>query len=465
MRASSFSVVVAVWLAAGPAVAQDRPVVFVHGLLGSSGTWYSTSQTLAQQLQIVPLPPTLGWQYNYEDQATTLDGYLGGYGVTNVVAVSHSNGGIVTRQYGRTHPTGSRITGHVAVASLHRGALLAQNVRDGTVFNYVGTLAADLGIPMTYFVLNDPWFHGIVEEGLWIGIILLNTAAAISDNYAEGVASLGYPIPTLGNPAVLDEMGPNTPFMHNDLNTEGSLAAEASAFQQRISMSTTVPATDVVARTWCGSLCSTGTREGFAWAALTLFAIYLDSDDPVLSAAAGLWLPFVNDMAAFDDQWLFFIGAYDGVNYSPQDGVLPVETSTYVNGTDPHIQLVGNISHLEQPTNPVVIGALSDVLRQRFGIPNRPPPPPPPPPDLSVDLSGPTLMGPNDVCWFYATAHDGTPPYTFAWSTGFVETTDGTSHVASGGPVYITVSVTDAVGGQADAGLGADVDENSYGCN
>jgi hypothetical protein len=74
-------------------------------------------------------------------------------------------------------------------------------------------------------------------------------------------------------------------------------------------------------------------------------------------------------------------------------------------------------------------------------------------------------MGPNDVCWFYATAHDGTPPYTFAWSTGFVETTDGTSHVASGGPVYITVSVTDAVGGQADAGLGADVDENSYGCN
>jgi pimeloyl-ACP methyl ester carboxylesterase len=381
MRASWLSIAAAVCLAVAPAVAQDRSVVFVHGLMGNGGTWYSASQTLAQQLQIAPTPPvTLGWEGSYETQATTLENYLAAYNVTNAVAVSHSNGGIVTRQYGRTHPTGSRITGHVAVGSLHHGALLAQNVRDGTVFSYLGMVAADLGIPLEYFAFEDEWFSGIKAAGTWIGIILLNTFSDIVSHYAEGVASLGYPIPVIGNPPVLDEMGPSTPFMAN-LNTEGSLAAEASAFQQRISISTTIPADgNVAARTFCGSVCNAATRWSMAGIAFTLFAHYADSNDEDLSSMAWLWLPLADDILNLDNTWLFFIGAYDGQTISPQDGVLPLETSRYENGTAAHILVNGAIGHMEQPANPTVINAIRDVLRDNFGIPVREPPPPPPPP-------------------------------------------------------------------------------------
>jgi len=89
----------------------------------------------------------------------------------------------------------------------------------------------------------------------------------------------------------------------------------------------------------------------------------------------------------------------------------------------------------------------------------------PPPPSISVDLTGPTMMGPSDACWWFATAHDGTPPYTYTWQNGaFVETTSSTSALSSTGPVHITVSVTDAAGGQTGASMDAQVDENVTGC-
>jgi hypothetical protein len=88
-----------------------------------------------------------------------------------------------------------------------------------------------------------------------------------------------------------------------------------------------------------------------------------------------------------------------------------------------------------------------------------------PPPSLSVDLTGPTMMGPRDACWWFATAHDGTPPYTYSWQGGsFVETTDGTSGLVGTGPIHVTVFVTDAAGGQTGASMDAQVDENVDGC-
>jgi hypothetical protein len=86
-------------------------------------------------------------------------------------------------------------------------------------------------------------------------------------------------------------------------------------------------------------------------------------------------------------------------------------------------------------------------------------------PALYVDLSGPTLMGPRDACWWFATAHGGTPPYTYSWQGGsFVETTDGTSGLVGTGPIHVMVSVTDAAGGEGGASMDAQVDENVTGC-
>jgi hypothetical protein len=88
-----------------------------------------------------------------------------------------------------------------------------------------------------------------------------------------------------------------------------------------------------------------------------------------------------------------------------------------------------------------------------------------PPPPSGVNLSGPTMMGPRDACWWYATAYGGTPPYTYSWQGGsFVETTDGTSGFVGTGPIHVMVSVTDAVGVEGGASMDAQVDENVDGC-
>jgi hypothetical protein len=87
------------------------------------------------------------------------------------------------------------------------------------------------------------------------------------------------------------------------------------------------------------------------------------------------------------------------------------------------------------------------------------------PPSVSVVLDGPTQMGPQDVCWFHATAQDGMPPYTYSWQNGAqVETTDGSSYFAGGGG-YISVVVTDAVNEQTSASTYVDVDEGNPGCH
>jgi hypothetical protein len=84
----------------------------------------------------------------------------------------------------------------------------------------------------------------------------------------------------------------------------------------------------------------------------------------------------------------------------------------------------------------------------------------------AINLTGPTQMGPRDYCWWYATAQFGTPPYTYDWQNGgFVETIDGTSRYGNGGPIWITVWVTDADGRVEYANTQADVDENMNGCN
>lgn len=48
-------------LAAESAHAQDRPVVFVHGLQSSGAAWSETAQRLRNDLAIDPYLPNLAW--------------------------------------------------------------------------------------------------------------------------------------------------------------------------------------------------------------------------------------------------------------------------------------------------------------------------------------------------------------------------------------------------------------------
>ena len=87
----------------GQAAAQDRPVIFVHGFGSSGETWSGAASRLQTNLAIQAATPSLNARALYENQADDLQGQSGGLS-SDAVAVGHSNGGLVARQWNRQHP-------------------------------------------------------------------------------------------------------------------------------------------------------------------------------------------------------------------------------------------------------------------------------------------------------------------------------------------------------------------------
>jgi pimeloyl-ACP methyl ester carboxylesterase len=99
------------------ATAQDQPAVFIHGLGSNSHTWDQAVSRLTPLLAIQPYQVDLDWRALYETQAAQLQQQLGSL-PGNVIAVGHSNGGVIARQWNRSRDVGSLIT----LASPNQGA-------------------------------------------------------------------------------------------------------------------------------------------------------------------------------------------------------------------------------------------------------------------------------------------------------------------------------------------------------
>ena len=108
------------WLAVD-ARAQEQPVVFVHGLKSDSVGWVDTAARLRGALLIDVRTPNLNWRRSYQDQANELSGRpeLAGLPAAPIL-VGHSNGGIVSREWTRSHAAG----GVVTLGTPHGGAPL-----------------------------------------------------------------------------------------------------------------------------------------------------------------------------------------------------------------------------------------------------------------------------------------------------------------------------------------------------
>ena len=91
------------------ASAEDPPAVFIHGLASSSHTWDQAVSRFTPLLAIQSSQVDLDWRALYETQAAQLQQQLGGL-PGNVIAVGHSNGGVIARQWSRTRDVGSLIT-------------------------------------------------------------------------------------------------------------------------------------------------------------------------------------------------------------------------------------------------------------------------------------------------------------------------------------------------------------------
>ena len=158
-----------------------------------------------------------------ETQTAALDGALGGL-PANTIAIGHSQGGLVTRQWSRT----KALRGILTLGTPHTGSQLTARGLDLINFNYMVYNLAGLAIGTS----SSPDFAWLVAAGLqaylrqrqWLS---WNTAAAI----ASSVAVADY-VP------VAPQLVPGSSFL-NTLNSVGNLAREDVAVAKRVALAYT----------------------------------------------------------------------------------------------------------------------------------------------------------------------------------------------------------------------------------
>jgi pimeloyl-ACP methyl ester carboxylesterase len=141
-------------LTASVALAEDRSVVFVHGLASDGSTWDGAVARLTPRLAMRPYQPTLDWRGYYENQASLIDQQFPGL-PNDTVAVGHSNGGVVARQWSRNHPLGALIT----VGSPNQGAPIVDHIFEWSAFvDDLLNRITNVKQVFTYRVNNDTWW-------------------------------------------------------------------------------------------------------------------------------------------------------------------------------------------------------------------------------------------------------------------------------------------------------------------
>lgn len=210
-----------------PASAQDRVTLFLHGFSSSAATWQDTAARLGARLQIAPVVPNLPWHLPFDMQANHLNGLAGG-APPDMVAIGHSNGGLVARQLSTKRPLGGLVT----LGSPHGGAPLVRNARAAGVLylsttHKLGTLLHMLGA-----VGNNQY------TGIWFspGLAPLRAAIAALGVTLEQAAAIGqYVVPAIPDlPAMTDAAPGSTALAF--LNSAGNLARERAAVPKRVGL-------------------------------------------------------------------------------------------------------------------------------------------------------------------------------------------------------------------------------------
>lgn len=202
------------------AIAQDRPVVFLHGLGAEAADWANTAGRLQQQLAIDARLPELPWQQIYEQQALALAGSAAlspGNGLP--LAVGHSNGGVVARELSRVRP----LDGIATIGTPHRGAPVVPGFGQWLTFQ-----AAAPGL-LNYVVQS----FGAWSDWSWTFASVQGALSWISDFSIWSVVYLAGALGVQTAVPVMGEMQPGSSYL-NSLNSSSNLQREAAAVPSRV---------------------------------------------------------------------------------------------------------------------------------------------------------------------------------------------------------------------------------------
>jgi hypothetical protein len=210
---------------AGPAAAQERSMVFVHGFASNGATWTNTINRLKTQLVIMPSQPSLSWKKKFADQAQELHTTMF-YVPGDPFAVAHSNGGPVVREWSKLR----RLSGLLTLSSPNQGAPIANNAGAFALYN-ANIVAGLTNISLSF---SDP-----NEGSFWVYHVIQGAMAFASDTVSIGLTALGAAGMDINAPVYSDDRVGST-FMRN-LNSAANLAREAASVPNRVSIVTSVP--------------------------------------------------------------------------------------------------------------------------------------------------------------------------------------------------------------------------------
>jgi pimeloyl-ACP methyl ester carboxylesterase len=199
--------------------AQDVPVVFVHGVFSTGDGWRQTAARLATRLQIEPHVVDLDSRDYLERQTSQLHALKGGL-PTHSIAIGHSQGGLLAREWTRT----KSLRGILTVGTPHWGAPLSRNALDVLHFNHV--LYSMIGLASSWGAGTEvAWIASALQSYFTTGLQL---SAGVVQRLLATVAIAGY-VP------VAPQLVPGSAFLLN-LNSGGNLAREAIEVPRRVGL-------------------------------------------------------------------------------------------------------------------------------------------------------------------------------------------------------------------------------------
>jgi pimeloyl-ACP methyl ester carboxylesterase len=280
-----------------PAMAQDPPLVLVHGFKSNGTAWTEAQSRFSRQLAVTVYSPSIGWQSLFPEQAAQLQGKLPTVPGVPVV-VGHSNGGIVAREWSKTKP----IKGLLTLSSPNQGAPIANNAIAWGMYN-ASIVSGLLNVQASFSNPN--------EGSYWILSVIQGALAFAADTVSTGVAAMaatGFDIyaPVFSQ----DKVGSS--YMQS-LNSAGNVARETAAIPNRVSIATYVPDYNLggafralspdnadyfraalwaavgTLDVWAGTIASSGVPRDIERAQRMLTASFL------LSLHEGMWCQAVSD--------------------------------------------------------------------------------------------------------------------------------------------------------------------------
>lgn len=347
--------------------AQDVPAVFVHGLGASGADWEATASRLRQVTAIEPHLPSLTWREGYDQQAADLNGALSDL-PESTVAVGHSNGGIVAREWSKHRP----LNGIVTIGTPHRGAPLMAAFHRWMGFNADAPSLLNAALSAFSMQTDVTWVWSFVEEAVsWT-----------SDFSIWSVLDVAWALGLDMTMPVAAQMRPYSPFIA-DLNSPGNLSREAAAAPNRVGI--------------------VSIAHNFFWAGPARAAVPERADEiaTVLYAAASgflFWGGYIQATSGWDDFYRFeqatsllniamhllsvdpyycrVVSRWDLSACFPNDGVVPDESQRFPFA--PNL-IIGGPAHTQEKEQGV--DALAEALVWYLHVPQRdwsPPPPSPP---------------------------------------------------------------------------------------